>query len=53
MENEIFQKMLKLESSHWWFVARRKIIQKAIKNNNVRSKLKGNVAKQVIQIYEK
>ena len=32
MENEIFQKMLKLESSHWWFVARRKIIQKAINN---------------------
>ena len=30
MENKIFQKMLKLESSHWWFVARRKIIQKAI-----------------------
>jgi len=32
MENKIFQKMLKLESSHWWFVARRKIIQKAINN---------------------
>ena len=32
MENEIFQKMLKLESSHWWFVARRKIIQRAINN---------------------
>ena len=32
MENKIFQKMLKLESSHWWFVARRKIIQRAINN---------------------
>tara|TARA_B100001179_G_scaffold37475_1_gene24119 strand:- start:3998 stop:5287 length:1290 start_codon:yes stop_codon:yes gene_type:complete len=29
------------------------MLKKAIKNNNVRSKLKGNVAKQVIQIYEK
>ena len=32
MENKIFQNMLKLESSHWWFVARRKIIQRAINN---------------------
>ena len=32
MENKIFQKMLKLESSHWWFVARRKIIQRVINN---------------------
>ena len=32
MENKIFEKMFALESNHWWFVARRKIIQKAINN---------------------
>ena len=32
MENKIFERMLSLESNHWWFVARRKIIFSAINN---------------------
>ena len=32
MENKIFERMLALESNHWWFVARRKIIFSAINN---------------------
>lgn len=31
MENKIFDEMYKVESQHWWFVARRKIIESAIK----------------------
>ena len=30
MENKIFKIMQQVESKHWWFVARRKIISKAI-----------------------
>ena len=32
MENKIFEKMFALESNHWWFVARRKIIFSTINN---------------------
>jgi len=32
MENEIFKKMASIESNHWWFVARRKIIFSIINN---------------------
>lgn len=32
MENEIFDAMHKVETQHWWFVARRKIIESIIKN---------------------
>ena len=31
MENELFDEMYKVETQHWWFVARRKIIEKLIK----------------------
>ena len=37
MENQLFDQMLKLESQHWWFVARRKIIECMIKNLNLES----------------
>jgi len=30
MENEIFDEMHKVETQHWWFVARRKIIESVI-----------------------
>ena len=30
MEHKVFEIMYQLESHHWWFVARRKIISKAI-----------------------
>jgi SAM-dependent methyltransferase len=32
MENQLFDEMYKVESQHWWFVARRKIIANVIKN---------------------
>ena len=32
MENEIFNDMYKVETQHWWFVARRKIIKHVINN---------------------
>jgi SAM-dependent methyltransferase len=31
MENELFDEMYKVETQHWWFVARRKIISSVIK----------------------
>jgi SAM-dependent methyltransferase len=31
MENELFDEMYKVETQHWWFVARRKIIETIIK----------------------
>jgi len=30
MENELFDEMYKVETQHWWFVARRKIIESVI-----------------------
>ena len=30
MENELFDEMYKVETQHWWFVARRKIIESLI-----------------------
>ena len=35
MENEIFNDMYKVETQHWWFVARRKIIEHVIKKLNL------------------
>lgn len=32
MENQLFDEMYKVESQHWWFVARRKIIANVIKS---------------------
>jgi SAM-dependent methyltransferase len=32
MENELFDEMYKVETQHWWFVARRKIIENFIQN---------------------
>jgi hypothetical protein len=32
MEPKIYQKMADLEDSHWWFVARRRIIDTLITN---------------------
>jgi SAM-dependent methyltransferase len=32
MENELFEEMYKVESEHWWFVARRKIVESIIKS---------------------
>lgn len=36
MENEIFDDMYKVETQHWWFVARRKIIESIIKKLNLK-----------------
>lgn len=35
MEDRIFEEMYKVESQHWWFVARRKIIESVIKRLNL------------------
>jgi SAM-dependent methyltransferase len=35
MENELFDEMYEVEARHWWFVARRKIIDSVIKNLNL------------------
>jgi len=35
MENKIFDEMYKVENQHWWFVARRKIIESAIRQQNL------------------
>lgn len=35
MENEIFDDMHKVETQHWWFVARRRIIERVIKRFNL------------------
>jgi SAM-dependent methyltransferase len=32
MENKLFEEMYKFEARHWWFVARRKIIENVIKS---------------------
>ena len=35
MENKIFDDMFSVETQHWWFVARRKIIENVINNLNL------------------
>jgi 2-polyprenyl-3-methyl-5-hydroxy-6-metoxy-1,4-benzoquinol methylase len=35
MENELFDEMYKVETQHWWFVARRRIIENSIKKLNL------------------
>ncbi len=35
MENELFDEMYKVETQHWWFVARRKIIESVIKKLDI------------------
>ena len=37
MENELFDEMYKVETQHWWFVARRKIIASVIDDLNLGS----------------
>ena len=36
MEKKLFDEMYELETQHWWFVARRKIIEKIIKSLNLK-----------------
>lgn len=40
MENELFDEMYKVETQHWWFVARRKIIASVIDGLNLESNSK-------------
>jgi SAM-dependent methyltransferase len=40
MENELFDEMYKVETQHWWFVARRKIIASVIDALNLESNSK-------------